>query len=383
MLVIGLLLGVLLTIACSNFIDTNVFNFNGKKVNELTEINEILTNELNYLREQYEELLENYTQLQLKYYMNISQEDKSLINNELIYEGKGINRNYSWYFNYNKWTLSLSIPEELYIYYKTLSRTPSSDYSIYVTHPYDDVYIDLLLVKLNEISVLNGFSDFNKIGLVISFIQSLQYTSDSISTGYDEYPRYPIETLVDYGGDCEDTSILAAALFKALGKEVVLLMLPNHLAVGIAEVTSQGYYYQYNGKDYYYLETTGEGWDIGELPEEYQESTAKIFELLPIPVIFHTWVSTWEFSKIILTITVENLGTAIAQNYYVEAGFDAGNDSWWNSQKSQYFNITIDGKIKLTLVLQPPKNQYTRLIVQILNSESKCVDISYSKWFTT
>jgi hypothetical protein len=68
----------------------------------------------------------------------------------------------------------------------------------------------------------------------------LEYTSDLVTEGYDEYPRYPIETLVDKGGDCEDTAILAASIIRGMGYGVVLLVFPKtadspgHCAVGVA-----------------------------------------------------------------------------------------------------------------------------------------------------
>ena len=38
-----------------------------------------------------------------------------------------------------------------------------------------------------------------------------------------------------------------------------------------------GRYYEYKGGKYYYLETTGEGWPIGQIPDEFRSAEAKIF----------------------------------------------------------------------------------------------------------
>lgn len=113
-----------------------------------------------------------------------------------------------------------------------------------------------------------------------TFVQSLPYTSDSVTTGHDEYVRYPLETLIDDGGDCEDTAILLAALLKELGYDVVLLSPPGHMAVGVA--VSAGVVHSYttievHGVHYAYVETTGDGWRIGEVPDEYQHSTFQVF----------------------------------------------------------------------------------------------------------
>jgi len=385
LLLLGLSLGCMLTIASSFLVNEDILNFGGSKVKDLEEENYRIITELNNLRNLYDELLSNYTRLQLEYITGNSQGSslQSSGSNYIDENDRIINRQYTWTYNYEKWTLNLSIPEQLYHYYRNIPRSPSTDYSVYVTHPYDDKYIESILMKFNEITLRKGFSETKKIGLLISFIQSLPYTSDAVTTGFDEYPRYPVETLVDYGGDCEDTSILTAALLKSMAKDVILLKLYNHLSVGIAGISSQGYYYLYNGKNYYYLETTGEGWGIGDLPDEYKGTSATIYDLIPTPIITHNWTSKWEGSKIVLTVTVENLGSENAKNYYIETGFDTGDNTWWNNQKSLPFDLPIGGKISFSLILQPPKNKYTRLIVEIWNSDGKSVDSSTSKWFNT
>jgi hypothetical protein len=40
-----------------------------------------------------------------------------------------------------------------------------------------------------------------------------------------------------------------------------------------------GFYYTYNDKTYYYCETTGDGWEIGELPPEFKDEKAYIYEI--------------------------------------------------------------------------------------------------------
>lgn len=93
-----------------------------------------------------------------------------------------------------------------------------------------------------------------------------------------EYPRYPVETLVD-GGDCEDKSILLAAILRAMGYRVALLFFegnPGHMAVGVECPNCWGTYYLKDGVRYFYLETTSPGWSIGEVPLEYQEIGALV-----------------------------------------------------------------------------------------------------------
>ena len=76
------------------------------------------------------------------------------------------------------------------------------------------------------------WSKQDRIDFVLSFVQSLPYTLDDVTTGYDEFRRYAIETLIDGGGDCEDTTILVAAILRGLGEKTVLIFTPGHIALG-------------------------------------------------------------------------------------------------------------------------------------------------------
>jgi hypothetical protein len=297
-----------------------------------------------------------------------------------------ISREYKWDFEFKQWTWTMQIPEAAYDYYKSLPRSPTDDYSIYVTHPLDDTLIDSLAEKILEMAQQEGYDEYETVSFAISFIQSLLYTSDSAGTGYDEYPRYPIETLVDNGGDCEDTSILTAALIRALGYGVVLLVfsetdvLQGHCAVGVAGKEGlPGYYWKYSGRSYYYLETTEEGWKIGDTPEKYQYASAHIYPMIPVPILTHSWTVEANSYFIKLEVTVENLGSKEAEGVYVLAGFDAGNDQCWNRQISPVFQLGVNESITATLNLLPPYGKYTRIVVQIIYN-GYAVDNSYSKW---
>jgi len=80
-----------------------------------------------------------------------------------------------------------------------------------------------------------------------------------------DHHRYPIETLSERLGDCEDSAYLFASLCKAAGIDVVLLRLPGHMAVGVAgDFTGQSY--TCRGKKFYYVETTRSSCDIGTIP---------------------------------------------------------------------------------------------------------------------
>ena len=295
-----------------------------------------------------------------------------------------INRKYSWTYEDTSWTWELNIPQSLYDYYKGLPRSPTKNYSVYVTHPLADLYIKQITDKILGAAKQEGYSDFETISFAASFVQSLTYTSDSVSTGFDEYPRYPIETLVDNGGDCEDTAILAASLVRSLGFGTVLIVFPGvHCAVGVKGTEDiPGTYWEYKGDRYYYLETTNTGWTIGEIPDKFKNATATIYGMIPVPILTHDWTSQNNGYYVQLKITIKNLGSAIADGVYVSAGFDAGDGQWWNHKDSSPMQIGINDEWVVTVNLLPPTGKHTRIEVQIMYN-GYAVDESYSLWFDT
>lgn len=295
-----------------------------------------------------------------------------------------ITMQYEWRYEGRDWEWTLPIPQSLYDYYESRPRASTEDYSIYVTHPEDDSYIETLVGKIDEAAADAGFDQTETVNFAVSFVQSLPYTADSVTTSYDEYPRYPIETLVDNGGDCEDTSILMAALLTEMGYSVILLSFTKHMAAGVAGVEgTSGTYWDHDGGKYYYLESTGERWEIGELPAEYTGESAYIYDIKPTPILTHDWeASTSWFNKLDMTVTVENLGTATAYDVYIYAAFDAGGDMVWNPEESQSFDLAPDQSITISMQLNVPKSEYTRIIVQIVD-DGYSADKSYSEWFDT
>jgi hypothetical protein len=278
----------------------------------------------------------------------------------------------------------MNIPEVLYNYYRALPRPPTRNYSVYVTHPLDDEVVKSLASNIEAAAEKDGFDSLQKVELASSFVQSLEYTSDSVTTGYDNWPRYPIETLVDSGGDCEDTSILLASLLDAMGYGVVIIVYPGqHAAVGVLGGSGiYGHYFDWAGGQYFYIETTGEGWEVGEMPEEYIGHSAKIYDMTPVPILTHTWTGASTGRIVSLNIKVENLGTAIATGVYVLAGFDAGQDMVWNKKISDTFELTPGYECTIQMTLLAPSNEHTRLIVQTIY-DGYSVDESYSEWFDT
>ena len=192
-----------------------------------------------------------------------------------------ITRSYNWNFKGTSYSWKLTIPQSLYTYYRMQPHDSSelTTYKQYVISSQDKQYLDALLKKLKESGEKKGYSDAENVMNVISFVQSLPYFYDNSSTIYDNYPRYPIETLVDNGGDCEDTAILTAAFLKEMGYGVVLVNPSGHMAVGVKCNNCAGTYYEYDGDRYYYLETTGNNFQIGEIPSDEAGKKVRIIPL--------------------------------------------------------------------------------------------------------
>ena len=301
---------------------------------------------------------------------------------EISQSSELISRNYIWKYN-GQWNFEVQIPQSLYEYYQEMPRPPTKNYSVYVTHPLDDIYIERLVEEIQKTAQQKGFTEYETVEFAAAFVQSLPYTDDSVTTPYDEYPRYPIETLVDNGGDCEDTSILLASLIDKMGYGVVLIMLPNHCAVGVKGGENiHGTYWEYEGEKYFYLETTDTEWRIGELPEEYEDTSASIRPMIPTPILTHDWSITSRGNIGELEVTVYNLGTATAYNVSVLAGFDAGEGMLWNGEQSEPFQVRVNHQVTVKLSLRVPLDKHTRLVIQI-GIDDSLVDESHSKWVDT
>lgn len=182
-------------------------------------------------------------------------------------------RTYHWTYGGHSPTYTIKIPKPLYEYYQ--QQPHDRNIAKYALSSTDRKVLEAVISDFKE----NTDSKTEAAHQVVAFVQSLPYFKDKASTGYDEYPRYPIETLVDNGGDCEDTAILTAALLKEMNYDVVLISPPGHMAVGITCPACKGTYYTYNNKKYYYLETTGNNWKVGQLPPDYKNLKVKIYPI--------------------------------------------------------------------------------------------------------
>ncbi|MGQ9642173.1 MAG: hypothetical protein ACUVUF_08700 [Candidatus Bathycorpusculaceae bacterium] len=233
---------------------------------------ENLTKEYNSLATTYNELVRdvfnpvqaNSTAVTIVYYTNFGR------NRQII----TFSVSYDKYESYHK---------QFHPYWGEQNLTSASEY---ITS--DDTIINQIVETIknqtqSEEELANALLDF------------VQYKGFTLSIRYYTTTelKYPIETLVEMGGDCDTHSFLYATLMKAAGFKVLLLLSKNsvnglsHAATAVHLTNSpvnslpelEDKFFTYNGEKYYFAETTSWNYRVGDLP-----SWLKNAEFYVVPV---------------------------------------------------------------------------------------------------
>jgi hypothetical protein len=187
---------------------------------------------------------------------------------------------YTWEYGGLTWSMSVDIPAETFSSYVSIQRT--DDWAGYVTD--SDPIVENMSSKLRQMAQAHGYGQYAMVDFTLRFVQTIPYLTDESIHGLPEYPQYPIEMLINGGGDCNDRSSFLAALVEArpIGLDAVLVLLPandvDHMGVGIAGSGLYGDYYSYNNVPYYYCETTAIGWKVGEIPLDFVHDQVQIVD---------------------------------------------------------------------------------------------------------
>ncbi len=206
----------------------------------------------------------------------------------LLQNGGLVNHEYTWKWKGDGYTVNLGIDFEDYSYAKKLypieerrqSRPNHERDRTFVTLSYEDDRMSPYLKELAD-SLIDVYKEKHSnvqmkdyLDYLLAFTQYIQYQTDEEYMGYSEYWKFPLETLYDEGGDCEDTSILFAALaiesMSRLGfeYEVALQILPGHMCAAVKTNAIKG---DTNPYGYLYGETTAFDYDIGEIPSKMRD----------------------------------------------------------------------------------------------------------------
>ncbi len=124
----------------------------------------------------------------------------------------------------------------------------TDSYRSMVNDPAQEDLYGALTGEFKKIKNDKGLSDDEYLELITTFVQSLRY-----ETLTDNPVKFPVETVVDGYGDCDDKSLLLAGLLSREGYRVALMSFrpETHMAVGVAADD-----YLYKNTNYMYIETT-------------------------------------------------------------------------------------------------------------------------------
>jgi len=136
-------------------------------------------------------------------------------------------------------TLYGNVSEEVWV---------TDSYRLMVNDPAQEDLYRALTGEFKKIKNSKGLSDDEYLELIATFVQSLRY-----ETLTDNPAKFPVETIVDGSGDCDDKSLLLAGLLSREGYRVALMSFgpEAHMAVGVAADD-----YLYKNTNYTYIETT-------------------------------------------------------------------------------------------------------------------------------
>ncbi len=165
-------------------------------------------------------------------------------------------------FPFEKTTVSLTLPINVSVYegakqaekattvYGNISETVwlAQSYRAMVQDPAQDSLYAALLAEADTIRLRLKLSDDEYADLIAVYVQSLRY-----ETREQNPAKFPVETVVDRAGDCDDKSLLLAGLLSREGYPVALLLFgpESHMAVGVGSDD-----YQYKNSGYAFVETT-------------------------------------------------------------------------------------------------------------------------------
>ena len=306
--------------------------------------------------------------------------DRKTVDSGMIY------RTYTWNFKNESWIWQGNFSQSSYLYYRGKAHNRENNYAEYVLSDYDRQTLSDIVTKFKNVGTANGFNEYDNVMNIAAFVQSLHYSSDKVTTGYDEYPRYPIETLVDNGGDCEDTAILTAAMVDAMGYSVVLVRFPGHMGVGVeGSGAFNGTYFEKEKSRFYYLETTGGAhWGLGELPKEFRYSQATLLPLVQrarMDMICTAGGVQYDNSYLYLNenCTIRNIGVGTAKNprlHISAAGIVGGVQHMWQPEANLSLGDYPEGASGSSgTVLRIPLNQTSRVRFYLSGENFDPVDL--------
>jgi len=262
--------------------------------------------------------------------------------------GENVVREYTWDFAGTPSTVRFEVPRGLYDYYRGKAR--SEGRGAYVSSKLDDEYVSALAYSLKNRSEERNLTRSREVDFVASFVQSMENTPSDVTAPYDGVRRYPVETLVEKGGDSEDSALLILEVLRGMGYEAELIQVVNrkHVMVGVGDGFLVAALTFDEGK-YHPVESVGSGWGVGQVPGPYRGDRFRLSRLTGHPELIHRWnVSSVEGRDLVLNVDVDNVGKGDAENVKVKAEVQSKDGELTDSQTTPGREVPVDSTVTFT-----------------------------------
>ena len=166
-------------------------------------------------------------------------------------------------FSFEDRGVSLSVPVDQSVYAGSVSAQKSviflggtnpgdwvpAYYRAFVGEPHQTAFYESMARALHQVRDRERLDGSRYVELVTSMVQEMEYRTDPVNLA----PKFPIETFGDGYGDCDDKTLVAAAILSRDGYDVAILVFTpeKHVALGIR---APGLDYKQTG--YAYVEMT-------------------------------------------------------------------------------------------------------------------------------
>lgn len=160
-----------------------------------------------------------------------------------------ITKTYSWEYEGSTYTFSIDYPYSEYGKYEGTAGASMEkreafadnkgnvDYSVIKDFIVVNDVVDEIQKALKEeyestgrTASGQGYAEF-----ILAFVQECYgYMYDEVQYAQSEYFAFPMETIYNGYGDCEDTSILLAAIYESAGYDTGVFLIPGHAITAVA-----------------------------------------------------------------------------------------------------------------------------------------------------
>lgn len=281
---------------------------------------------------------------------------------------------YRWFYGGSYYSWTMYVPAQGYNYFATLPRD-KPDPVDYVMSDRGRTELQHVISELISHSNHQGFSERERRDFIIAFVQSLPHNQWGSVHDYDNYPKYPIQTLYDGGGDSQDTSILLTSLLRLLGYQAVLISTPDHYMVGLIEPEAYRDEREWvvGAEGYTVIESNHPGYSIGRLPTQYRRAMAKPEIKIPrrnpdIDLHFHARLiytdQAYAYYQVYSTIT--STGTGPANDLKVIFTGQAADGGSWRYDEMKTVPDIPEGELQLVeATVRIPRNAEAEIVCTV------------------